>query len=266
MNPSQNFFTRYRFPLFFLLAYLLSWWLLPTRLGLLPHGVALAAVIVIAFTAGRAGLREFWGRLTNFRGGWWYLIGPGIFAGAQAVALVVYVLLGATVSGGLQLPIGAVIFLLLAGGEWEEPGWTGYALPALQKRYARAANGPLIATLILGIFRGVWHLPLVLVGAIPWYDAVLLTPFVFQPIISWLYNKSGGSVPAVMVLHFMSNLLSVIFGSVFAGPEAVQYRILFYAFGFVAALVIAWKTRFTFGYRREQGEPAGSQLASSQPA
>ncbi len=253
MNRSQQFFTRYRFPLFFLLAYLLSWWLLPvSRQGMLPHGPALAAVIVIALTLGRPGLREFWGRLTNFRGGWWYLVGPAILAGGLAVAFLINVLMGASVKGGHQLPLEAVVFLLLIGGEWEEPGWTGYALPALQKHYARNAHGALIATLLLGAFRAIWHLPLVIVGAIPWYDAILMNLLVFQPIISWLYNKSGGSVPVVMVFHFMSNLLGVVVSPVFAGAESVQYTILFYAFGLVAALVIAWRSGFKFGWRGEQ--------------
>lgn len=260
MDRSRQFFTKYRFPLFFLLAYLLSWWLLPvSRQGMLPHGPALAAVIVIALTAGRAGLREFWGRLTNFRGGWWYLIGPAILAGAMVAAFVVNVLLGAPVSGGLQFPVEVIVIFLIVGGEWEEPGWTGYALPALQERYAKVANGPLIATLVLGIFRGIWHLPLVFVGAIPWYDAVLMTPLVFQPIISWLYNKSGGSVPVVFVFHFMSNLLSAIESPVFDGSHAELFRILYYAFGFLAAILIAWKTQFKFGWRGEHGEPAGSR-------
>ena len=246
----KTFFTKYQLPLFFLLSYLLSWWLLPvSRQGMLPHGPAFAAVIVIALTVGRAGLRQFWGRLTNFRGGWWYLIGPAILAGALVAAFVVNVLLGASISGPPKLPIEVIVILLIFGGEWEEPGWTGYALPVLQKRYAQAANGPLIATLILGIFRGIWHLPLVLVGAIPWYDAVLMTPFVFQPMISWLYNKTGGSVPVVIVFHYMSNLLAGLASPIFGGPEAEQYRILFYAFGFVAAFVIAWKTQFKFGWR-----------------
>lgn len=245
----KTFITKYQLPLFFLLSYLLSWWLLPSGLGLLPHGPTFAAVIIIALTIGRAGLREFWGRLTNFRGGWWYLIGPAILAGALVAAFPANVLLGATASGLPKLPLEVIVILLMFGGEWEEPGWTGYALPALQKRYAQAANGPLIATLILGIFRGVWHLPLVFVGAIPWYDAVLMTPFVFQPIISWLYNKTGGSVPVVMVFHYISNLLFGGSSSIFGGPEAEQYLILSYAFGFVAVFVIAWKTHFKFGWR-----------------
>ena len=228
MSRSQQFFTKYRFPLFFLLSYLLSWWALPvTRQGMLPQGPAFAAVIVLALTVGRAGLREWWGRVTNFRGGWWYLIGPAILAGALVAAFAVNVLLGASISGGPQLPIEVIVILLVFGGEWEELGWSGYALPALQKRYAQAPSGALIATLILGVFRGVWHLPLVLVGAIPWYDAVLLTPFVFQPIISWLYNKTGGSVPVVFVFHYMSNLLSGLAAPIFGGPEQELYRLVY---------------------------------------
>jgi hypothetical protein len=249
MNQSRQFFTKYRFPLFFLLSYLLSWWPLLGHFGLLPHGVPFAALLVIALTDGRVGLREFWGRVTSFPGGWWYVVGPAILAGGLATAFVINVLLGASVSAPPQLPLVAVGVLLLLGGQWEEPGWTGYALPALQRRYAATANGPLIATVVLGIFRAIWHLPLVIVGAIPWYEAFLMNVLVFQPIISWLYNKSRGSVPVVMVFHFMSNLLSVVVSPVFTGSDKVQYMILFYAFGLLAAVVIAWKSDFKFGWR-----------------
>jgi hypothetical protein len=250
MNRSGKFFMKYRFPLFFLLSYLLSWWLLPvTREGMLPYGPAFAAVIVITLTVGRAGLREFWGRLTQFRAGWFYLIGPAILAGGLVLALVANVLLGAPVSAPPQLPLVAVAFLLLLGGQWEEPGWTGYALPELQRRYANTANGPLIATLIVGTFRAIWHLPLVLVGAIPWYEAFLINVLVFQPIISWLYNKSKGSVPVVMVFHFASNLFAVVVSPIFTGSDKIQYVLLYYVLGFLVALVIAWRSGFKFGWR-----------------
>lgn len=256
MTRTRQFFTRYQFPLFFLLSYLLSWWLLPvTRQGMLPYGPAFAAVIVIALTVGRAGLRGFWGRLTNFRGGWWYLAGPAILAAGLVAAFVINVLLGAPVNAPPQLPLAAVGLLLLLGGQWEEPGWTGYALPALQRQYAKTANGPLIATLILGIFRALWHLPLVLVGAIPWYEGLLMNVLVFQPIISWLYNKSRGSVPVVMVFHFASNLLSVVVSPLFTGSDKIRYMILYYAFGFLAALVIAWRSGFRFGWRGAEEWP-----------
>src|SRR5512143_688489 len=147
MNRSQQFFTKYRFPLFFLLSYLLSWWLMTVMpKTILSQGPAFAAIIILALTAGGAGLREFWGRLTHFRAGWWYLIGPATLAAAQVAAFVVMVLRGASVSGPPRLPLEVIVILLIFGGEWEEPGWTGYALPALQKRYAGGPNGALIAT------------------------------------------------------------------------------------------------------------------------
>lgn len=249
MRPFRQVVAKYPLPAFFLLSYLLSWWLLVTRLGMLPQGPAIAAVIVLGLTVGRAGLRAFWSHVTDLRGGWWYLPGPAILAGGLVLAFVANVLLGASVSGSPRLPIAAVGMLLLFGGEWEELGWTGYALPALQERFAKVAHGALIATLVLGVFRGIWHLPLVIVGAIPWYDAVLMTPLVFQPIISWIYNRSRGSIAVVWVFHLMSNLLSVFVSPVFAGAEQVRYTILFYVFGFLAALMIAWRTDFTFGWR-----------------
>lgn len=250
MDGFRHLITKYRLALFFLLSYLLSWWLLPvSRQGMLPHGPALAAVIVIALTAGKAGLREWWSRVVNFRGGWFYLLGPAILVVGAAAAWVVNVLLGASTSGPPQLPLAAVAVLLLFGGEWEELGWSGYALPALQARFAKLTHGALVATLVLGTLRAIWHLPLVIVGAVPWYEAILVNLLVFQPIISWLYNKSGGSVPVVWVFHYASNLLFVVISPLFVGSEMVRYMILFYAAGFLAALAIAWGSGFKFGWQ-----------------
>jgi hypothetical protein len=53
-----------------------------------------------------------------------------------AAAFLLNVLLGASASGRLQFPIEADIFPLIVSGEWEEPGRSRYALPALQQRYA----------------------------------------------------------------------------------------------------------------------------------
>jgi hypothetical protein len=52
-----------------------------------------------------------------------------------------------------------------------------------------------------------------------------------------------------MVFHFASNLFVVIMSPTFTGSERIQYVILFYVFGFVAALVLAWRSRFKFGWR-----------------
>jgi len=245
-------FKKYPLPLFFLLSYLLSWWAIPPLSGNISHGVTIAAAIVIALTMGRTGLREWWNRLTNFRAGWWFLVGPAIILGYYLAAMVINLLLGATVVNLPQFPSAMIVGEhVLLGGIWEEPGWSGYALPTLQKRYAKTPNGALIATLIVGVFRGIWHLPLVFWGRMPmtWYGAIIFTPLAFQVIISWLYNKSGGSVPAVMFFHLMSNILSAVVSPVFAGADKTMYIILAYICAGLITLVLALSSQFKLGWR-----------------
>ena len=155
MNTSESIFTKYELPLFFLLTYLLSWWIVPfLQGGMLAQGPAFAAVIIIALTVGRQGLREFWGRVTHWRAGWWYIIGPAIIIGYQGAAFGINLLLGATVTELPRLPsTGTFLQLLLLGGLWEEFGWSGYALRKVQESFANRPNGSLIAAIILGIFR-----------------------------------------------------------------------------------------------------------------
>jgi hypothetical protein len=249
MNAKQTFFQTYELPLFFLLAYALSWLSVPfANGGLLPHGPTIAAVIVIALTAGRAGLREYWKRLTNFRAGWWYLVGPAIVAAYLLAALMVNLLSGAKMVSPFPFPtVGTFIMLLLMGGIWEEPGWTGYAFPKMRERFAHLKYPDLTASLLLGVLWGLWHLPLYLYGTLAWYDLFLFVPAA-RVIYSWLYNKSGGSVPAVMLTHYASNLLT---GSMmlqaFTGGERTTYYMLFVLFACMAALLLVLKDGLSLG-------------------
>ncbi|MCL4258961.1 MAG: CPBP family intramembrane metalloprotease, partial [Anaerolineales bacterium] len=213
-----------------------------------PHGPALAAVIAIALTTGRPGLAEFWARLTNFRAGWWYLIGPAIIVAYLLAALVVNLLLGATVVRPFPFPAAATFLMLfLMGGIWEEPGWTGYAFSKMRERFARLKYPDLTATLLLGVIWGLWHLPLVLYGTLAWYDVVFFVPAA-RVLFSWLYNKTNGSIPAVMVTHYASNLLT---GSMmlqaFTGSEREMYYTLFVVFACLAAFIILFKDGVSLG-------------------
>lgn len=248
MNTSESVFVKYELPLFFLLTYLLSWWSAPfANGGLIPQGPAFAAVIIIALTIGRQGLREFWSRLTRWHAGWWYLIGPAIILGYQGIAFAINVLLGATVIEPPHIPsMGVFIQLLLLGGLWEEIGWSGYALPKLQESFANRPNSSLIAAIVLGIFRAIWHLPLFLYGTLYWFD-IFIFAFAFQLIISWLYNRSGGSVLVVMLFHFMSNIMGSVMSPVFTGIERTAYYAIFMGLASLIALVIAWKSKFGNG-------------------
>lgn len=159
-----------------------------------------------------------------------------------------------------KLPAPATwIQLLLLGGIWEEPGWTGFALPKLQEKFNQHKNGPLIATLIMSFFRAIWHLPLLMHGTLPWFD-VFGYIIAFQIIITWLFNRSGGSVPAVILFHYTSNLLAGgMMLLVFSGSEKMIYWMLFTVFSVFIALMILFKEGTSLGKsapKDVQGEPS----------
>jgi hypothetical protein len=263
MYTIQSFVKRHPMVTFVALAYLLSWWSAPFVNGqIMPQGPAVAAVIVLAVTSGRSGLRSLWIRITHWNTSWyWYLIGPAIIAGYQSFAFALNILLGATVTNFPQLPpTGVLIELLLLGGLWEEPGWSGYMLPKMQERFSGRPKGALVATLVTGLVRASWHLPLFIYGHIPWFD-MLIFSFAFQIIISWLFNHSGGSVPVVMGFHLASNIFGAIFNaSTFAGADWTNYRILFMASACIIALLILWKSNLRLGQ-----DVAQKELATVEP-
>ncbi len=107
---------------------------------------------------------------------------------------------------------------LYGGPVGEEPGWRGFALPGLQKRF-----DPLLASVFLGLVWALWHLPLHVSG---YYNqafgsplnGLLLRFFTTIPltiIFTWLYNRSGGNLLVMVLLHTAVNLTS---GLIAPGP------------------------------------------------
>lgn len=80
-----------------------------------------------------------------------------------------------------------VLTALIFGGQ-EEPGWRGFALPRLQQQHS-----PPVATLILGLAWGVWHIPL-------YGPTGFVVPLVLAFFYTWVYNKTG-NVLLCIVLH-----------------------------------------------------------------
>jgi hypothetical protein len=240
MNANPTFVQRHALIFFIVLTYILSWWTVPfLHGGLFPYGPSLAALLVLALTEGRAGLAAWWCRLTHWRVPWmWYVIAPGIIIAIHLLGSVINILLGATAQPiAWSSVLSGIIAILLVGGVWEEPGWSGYALPQLQAHYANRPSGMLIATAILGVMRSSWHLPLVLYGTIPWYDLVFFE-VAMQFIISWLYNGSKGSVPVVMLLHLTSNSVGIFEHAVFTGADWLRNYILFVVLTTLLAIAI----------------------------
>lgn len=263
MKPLNVFLMRYAILLFFPLAYLLSWWSVPipqANGAIIPQGPALAALILVALTEGRAGLSIWWKRITNWRVNWiWYLAAPAILIAFQLAAGSMNLLIGATLHSIEWSKLWpSVIMLVFLGGQWEELGWTAYALPKLQERFA---DRPLLASAILGTLRAIWHLPLMFSGAIPWYDVLFLS-FAFQLMISWLYNRTNGSALIVILFHFTSNILGVVTHQLFTGTDWTRHYILYIAVTFVLTALLIARPALRLGMRMNT-EGRASQASRS---
>jgi uncharacterized protein len=251
---------------FFALAYTLSWavWFsmiafsisatqAPGMLLFLggAFGPTLAAIMVTAFRKGRVGLRHLLGTLLRWRVGIkWYVVailGP-LALGALAIWLSMLLGMSApTLSNPALLALLAPTFvyiLLLGGPLQEELGWRGFALPRLQVRH-----NPLVASLILGLLWGMWHVPLfwvpgtaqsALITGNP-QPALWIAGFVghvvaLAVLFTWMFNNTAGSVLLVMLLHAGVNTTYSLFGLLgLAGNMAV---LALYAAALAVAAVV----------------------------
>jgi membrane protease YdiL (CAAX protease family) len=244
---------------FFVLAYVLSWAAVPWGEGLLPWGPALAAFIMLAMTEGRPGVKDLLSQMGRWRVGFiWYVVALSIPLGYTLGAVGLNVLFGASIDQlepWYNLLLLIPLFLLL-GGQWEEPGWTGYALPRLQ-----TGRSALAASLILSVFRTGWHLPLFLSGSIPWSDILFIVAM--QIVVTWLYHSTSRSVLIVMVLHFMQNVSAGFFNPLFSGGEAASYAWLRAVLYTVVAIgVIVWAGAAHLSRRPSEQAEVGGEPAT----
>lgn len=189
-------------------------------------GPALAALIVSQVAYGKTGVRDLNEGLIRWRVGLiWYVVAVLSPVVLFTVAQVVTKLLGLPVT----IPVPQVnlspYFIFGLGVNFlattcEEIGWRGFALPRLQKRY-----DALLATLIVGILWGLWHLPLVfLVGnsmsefPLLWFISIVTDAFIY----TWIYNSTKGSILLVALFHGSLN----IWGLFITGVSPVAYALL----------------------------------------
>jgi CAAX protease family protein len=236
---------------FFVLAFALSWWawilyaLDLSPMPILPCGPFLAALVVLALTRGRTGVKDLLSRMVRWRVGFrWYAVALLLPIGLTAVAAALNVLLlgaqfpsSAELGGWTGLFSTFAIILLIPGfaGTWEEPGWRGYALPRLQ-----SGRSALVASLIVGVFWALWHLPLMMVGEAAWSDLVQIVAV--SVVFAWVFNNANGSVLIVMLMHAMNNTISGhFFSRMFSGADSVnQSWLLVAVWCAVAFVVVLW--------------------------
>lgn len=270
MRVLSSFVKQNRLITFVVLAYLFSWWpYLLYLVGNSPIEVAsfgpfLAALVVLALTEGRSGIKTLFGRMIRWRVGvQWYLLAVGLPILLAGLASYLAVVRGAPAPTAEQLAGWPAIFVTFPivllvpglGGAWEEPGWRGYALHRLEEKWSRLwALVPLWAIIVA------WHLPLFLTGNIEWADVLNMVGGVI--IYNWLYHRSGRSVLLVMIIHAMNNAASgEYFSPMFTGVYSAQQawmRVL--VWGVVAAIVLIADWRWWIGIRGDVVEEAAPVL------
>jgi uncharacterized protein len=191
----------------------------------------------------------------------WYafaLVVPIAFA---VLVTAEFALTGKEVDGSLlgerlvgYLP--ALLFVALAGGGNEEPGWRGFALPRLQDQLT-----PVRATLILGAVWALWHLPVLFAaedadhGLGP-RGVLLLVALTMASILGYafaytfLMNKTG-SVLLAIAMHASFNVANSSAG--LRTEEALQRNDYLLMLGLSAATIwvlvalLIWLTRGSLG-------------------
>ncbi len=136
--------------------------------------------------------------------------------------------------------IPLAFFLLLFGPIPEEIAWRGYALDRSLRN-----NSPFTASLVIGIFWLLWHLPLFFIAgtyqqslgfgtAAFWLFVLDKIPFTI--LLTWIYTGTGASVLSAIFFHFMINFTGEMID---LGPstETIYIGLLW----LVAYTIILWR-------------------------
>jgi membrane protease YdiL (CAAX protease family) len=267
---------------YFLIAFTFSWLLFlpgpltyfgvlnlnPSALGMLAIagllGPILSGFIMTALIEGREGVGDLLRRVVLWRVGiQWYLF--------ALLGLPMVMLLGTLVRPGalgafdlsaqpftLVYLVAFVSMVAIGGPLFEEPGWTGFAQPRLQR-----LHGPLVGGLILGSLWALWHLPGFLIPSqkltdIPPRGTVLdfvvfsVALISLRLVIMWVVNNTRGSVFMAILTHASWN---TFYSAALIGLFPVRSVLGSYLNLTIAAcalaLVLTTVTRGRLGYRPE---------------
>jgi membrane protease YdiL (CAAX protease family) len=226
--------------------------LLTVATGLTP---AIAAIILTAILAGRAGVKELFHRFLIWRVGiHWYMVGLFLLAAVILGGIGLHILFGGAIP---EVPIaGAPLSLILfafaatviigALVNTEEIAWRGFALPRLQPHY-----GALGAALLIAIPETLFHLPHFWnldsifyqnVGLFWFSSFTIAAVFIY----TFIFNKSKGSLLIVTLLHASQNAWANLLSDNALRP--FQFTV---ALMWMIAIAVIFLTKGRLGYRRE---------------
>ncbi len=205
-------------------------------------GPLVAAFLVTYWDKKKEGVLELLRRGVKFRFGLtWYLVALFLFPTLIGGSLLLAVVTGESppvmeaFAQPISIPIAFVIVFFTTGPLQEEFGWRGFVQDRLQGRWSA-----LIASIIVGAIWGAWHLPLFFVPEMGFYYqrpiwGLLLSTILISIPIAWVYNNTGRSVLAAMLMHASFNWSHFLFPALDSDRAGL---ILFVVQAAVAVMVV----------------------------
>jgi len=175
--------------------------------------IPISAALILTFKEnGWAGAKALLGRSFDYKRVTqkiWFLptlfLLPFLFSLAWGVTVLLGLPIPAAPLPVVALPVVFVIFFIMALGE--NVGWMGYAFEPMQDQWHTFR-----ATLLLGLFWALWHVPFYIFTII---DPILivaqaLSLVAVRFLLVWLFNNTGKSVFVAILFHATLNVAFVL--------------------------------------------------------
>lgn len=137
---------------------------------------------------------------------------------------------------------------LLAGPLGEELGWRGFAQNELQKKYS-----PLIASVIVGFWWGLWHLPIWFTNGFMGIDLIkyivifMISIITISIIMTAFYNLNKNLLIPIIIHQLFNFLISIINGDLI---DILMYNAILY---FIVAIILIIINPKEILYKRGKG-------------
>lgn len=140
--------------------------------------------------------------------------------------------------------IPLAVFMLFLGPMPEELGWRGFVLDHLEQSYSK-----INASLLLGFFWMIWHVPLFFIKGTYQYNLFQSSPFLmlefmiqFYPLsimMDWVYHNNIRSIASAVLFHFCINF----FGELIDIPDETKYYKTVVQLIIASIILYTWKKR-----------------------
>lgn len=179
------------------------------------YGFVVASLVMTGLTLGTAGVKDLLRRFLIWRVPlFWYVIVLLGYALIDLAAIGIH----SVATGNMpdfnramanQISGPSINIWLFAPAFWlfnvvangEEIGWRGYALPRFQAR-----SSALVASLIVGFFWAIWHVPKYLVADNTESFTLAATTMIARSLVcTWVYNNTRGSLLLLTLFHASGN-------------------------------------------------------------